>query len=539
MRYYYVLIFLSLFIFSCTDQRKDELREVFRYNESKGITTLDPAFARRENEIRPISQIFNGLLEMDDSLRIQPSIAKSWSVSRDGLTYTFNLRNDVFFHDHFLFPGGKGRRVTAADFVYSFNRILDPKIASPGLWVFSQVDTSGRQAFQAINDSTFTVRLVRPFSAFLGLLTMPYCFVVPREIAAHYGRDFRSNPVGTGPFRFKVWREGEKLVLEKNPSYFEKDSMGRQLPYLDAISVTFITEKQSEFLEFMKGNLDFLSGIQTAYKDVLFTRSGTLNPKYTDRFQLLTQPYLNTEYLGFMMDKSVIKHPYQQKALRKAVNYGFDRTEMMKYLRNNLGTPAYNGFIPKGLPAFDKDLNIYHYAPDSARKFLAQAGFPNGKGLPPVTLTTTADYVDICEYIQHELAGIGIPLQIEVSNGATFREMVAHSKLPFFRGSWIADYPDAENYLSLFYGKNFSPSGPNTTHFYNAEYDRLYERALTETNEMKRNELYRRMNRIITDEAPVVPLFYDMVVRISPVNIKNFSGNAMNMLRLKKVYKTD
>lgn len=433
-----VILFFSvvLLLFSCNSNMKEESRKAFRYNESKGITTLDPAFARRENEIRPISQIYNGLIEMDDSLRIKPSIAKTWHVSPDGTGYTFLLRNDVFFHHHPLFPGGKGRKVNAYDFVYSFNRILDPKIASPGLWVFSQVDTSG-QPFRALNDSVFTIKLVRPFASFLGLLSMPYCYVVPKEIAESYGRDFRSNPVGTGPFRLKIWREGEKLVLEKNPEYFEMDSSGRRLPYLDAISVTFITEKQSEFLEFMKGNLDFLSGIQTAYKDVLFTRSGLLNPKYKDRFQLITQPYLNTEYLGFMLDNSIIRHPYQQKALRQAINYGFDRSELIKYLRNNLGTPAYNGFIPKGLPAFDKDIEVYRYNPDSARRLLALSGYPNGKGLPPVILTTTADYVDICEYIQHELAGIGIPVQIEVSNGATFREMVAHSKLAFF--SWILD----------------------------------------------------------------------------------------------------
>lgn len=533
---FFILVALCLLLFACGNSQKEEVRKAFRYNESKGITTLDPAFARRENEIRPISQIYNGLVEMDDSLRIRPSVAKSWSISSDGTTYTFILRNDVYFHDHPLFPGGKGRRVNANDFVYSFNRILDPKVASPGLWVFAQVDTA-RLPFRALNDSVFEIRLVRPFASFMGLLTMPYCYVVPHEIAGYYGRDFRSNPVGTGPFKFKIWREGEKLVLEKNTSYFETDSLGRRLPYLDAISVTFITEKQSEFLEFMKGNLDFLSGIQTAYKDVLFTRSGMLNPKYEGRFRLYTQPYLNTEYLGFMLDASVTRHPYQQKALRKAINYGFDRTELIKYLRNNLGTPAYQGFVPKGLPAFDKDIEVYRYSPDSARKFLAKSGFPNGKGLLPVVLTTTADYVDICEYIQHELAGIGIPVQIEVSNGATFREMVAHSKLPFFRGSWIADYPDAENYLSLFYSKNFSPSGPNTTHFNNALYDRLYEQVLRETDETRRNQIYRKMNRIIIEEAPVIPLFYDKVVRICPVNITGFSGNAMNLLRLKRVNK--
>ncbi|HEX3006358.1 MAG TPA: ABC transporter substrate-binding protein [Bacteroidales bacterium] len=316
MRYAALLIFCVI-LFSCTTRKKYDSRKAFRYNESKGITTLDPAFARRENEIRPISQLFNGLIEMDDSLHIQPSIAKRWTISADGTEYTFYLRNDVYFHDHPRFAGGKGRKVVASDFVFSFNRILDPKIASPGLWVFSQVDTS-QNAFRAPNDSTFVIKLIRPFASFMGLLSMPYCFVVPREVASYYGRDFRSNPVGTGPFKLKVWREGEKLVLEKNTHYFEKDSAGTRLPYLDAISVTFITEKQSEFLEFMKGNLDFLSGIQTAYKDVLFTRSGTLNPKYKDRFQLITQPYLNTEYLGLMLDTSLMQHPYQQKSTKKS-----------------------------------------------------------------------------------------------------------------------------------------------------------------------------------------------------------------------------
>lgn len=534
----YVKLFLCLLlVISCTRVKRDETRKAFRYNESKGIMTLDPAFARRENDIRPISQIYNGLIEMDDSLKIKPSVAKSWEISPDGTGYTFHLRNDVYFQDHQLFPGGKGRLVKAEDFVYSFNRILDPKIASPGLWIFSVVDTAQHRGFKAINDSTFFIKLVRPFSSFLGLLTMPYCYVVPEEIAEHYGRDFRNNPVGTGAFMLKIWREGEKLVLVKNPNYFERDAAGSRLPYLDAIAITFISDKQSEFLEFMKGNLDFLSGVHAAYKDELITRGGLLNPKYKGRFQLITQPFLNTEYLAFMIDPSIEKHPYQNKSLRKAINFGFDRSEMIKYLRNNLGTPAYNGFIPKGLPAFDKDFQIYKFNADSSRKYLAKSGYPNGKGLPAITLTTTADYVDLCEYIQHELAGVGIPINIEVSNGATFREMVAHSKVPFFRGSWIADYPDPENYLSLFYSKNFSPSGPNTTHFKNTEYDKLYETALRETDETLRTELYRKLNRIVSEEAPVIPLFYDMVVRICPSNIYNFNGNAMNLLRLKRVQK--
>lgn len=532
----YILLLLAITA-ACTGRREVDARRVFRYNESKGIARLDPAFARTQTIIWPVSQLYNGLVEMNDSLQIVPSIAKSWKVSENGLEYRFILRTDVYFHDDSLFRDGKGRRVLASDFVYSFNRIISPSIASPGLWIFANVDTTNGKGFEAVSDSVFVIHLKSPFSSFLSFLTMPYCYVVPHEVVDYYGSDFRSHPVGTGPFMFKTWREGEKLIFVKNPNYFEKDRNGKRLPYLDAISITFITDKQSEFLEFMKGNLDFLSGVNAAYKDELITRSGYLNPKYQGRFQLITQPYLNTEYLGFMLDSTLLKSPYQRKALRKAINFGFDRSNMIKYLRNNLGTSAYNGFVPLGLPAFDKDLSMYRFNSDSARIYLARAGFPNGKGLPPISLTTTADYLDLAEFIQHELSEVGISMNIEISTGATFREMVANSKVEFFRASWIADYPDAENYLSLFYSHNFCPGGPNTTHFSNRQFDELYEKAILERNSDKRNELYKKMNRIVADEAPVVPLFYDKVVRLCPINITGFSSNAMNMLKLKYVVK--
>jgi peptide/nickel transport system substrate-binding protein len=537
MRFWYLLVYVLIF-FSCAHHETENTsRTVFRYNESKGISTLDPAFARTQVLTWPICQLYNGLLEMDDSLKIQPSIAKRWEVSKDGLTYTFYLRNDVYFHDHPVFPSGKGRKVVANDFVYSFSRILDPKVASPGIWVFNTVAHSNAvPGFIAENDTIFKIRLKKRFAIFPGLLTMPYCCVVPKEIVDYYGADFRSHPVGTGPFMFKIWREGEKLIFVKNPNYFEKDSTGQRLPYLDAIAITFIGDKQSEFLEFIKGNIDFLSGVHTASRNELLTRSGKLNPKYAGRFNMDVVPYLNTEYLGCMIDSSKLSgNPLLIKNVRKAINFGFDRAKMLKYLRNNLGTPAYWGIIPKGMPGFSEDGEAYTFNPDLSRKLLTQAGFPDGKALPEITLLTTSDYIDLCEYIQHELLQVGIRLKIEVSNGATFRDMVANSKASFFRSSWIADYPDAENYLSLFYGQNLSPNGSNYTHFKNPAFDRLYETAIPENDAAKRVQLYKKMNQIIVSEAVIIPLFYDMAVRFYPKNIKGFKGNPLNLLRLKKV----
>lgn len=534
------LCLLLLVLGSCSPSKKDkDTRTVFRYNETQGIATLDPAYARSQTLMWPVYQLYNRLLELDDSLYLQPSLAKRFSVSPDGLRYTFTLRNDVFFHDTPAFtPSGKGRKMLAKDVVFSFRRILDPKVASPGAWIFNTVDQNAAgKGFSAPNDSTVTIMLKKPFAAFASLLAMPYCSIIPHEAIDWYGNDFRNHPTGTGPFMFKIWREGEKLVLVKNPHYFEHDSSGKQLPYLDAIAITFINDKQSEFLEFVKGNLDFLSGVQTAYKDELLTRMGKLNPKYAAKFDLLTTPYLNTEYLGFMIDQGKMPgNPLLSKNIRLAINHGFDRVKMLKYMRNNIGTPALEGVIPKGMPGYTEFHEGYSYNPDLSRKLLADAGYPNGNGLPPVSLTTTADYLDLCEYIQHELANVGIQLKIEVSTGATFRGMVANSRVQFFRASWIADYPDAENYLALFYSPNFSPNGPNYTHFKSVDYDRLFEKAVVEQNVTQRLAYYAQLNRIIIDEAVIVPLYYDKAVRFVQKNVHGFNGNPMNILRLKRVY---
>ena len=538
MRNYFFLVFPFLLIFySCKEDKIQSDKTVFRYNESKGIASLDPAFAKSQVLIWPANQLYNGLVQMDNNLNIIPCIAREWEILNSGKTYLFTLRNDVYFHDHQIFSNGKGRKVTAQDFEYSLNRIIDRKTVSPGAWIFHNVNENG---IKALNDSILEIKLKNPFPAFLGLLSMQYCSVVPKEIVEYYGNDFRNNPVGTGPFQFKVWKESEKLILVKNPNYFEQDSLGNPLPYLDAVSITFINDKQSEFLEFLKGNLDFISGLNPANKDELLTKNGYLNPRYKDQFKMINQPYLNTEYLGFLLDTSKIKNklsPVLNKKIRQAINYGFDRVKMMKYLRNSIGEPALQGFIPKGLPGFIDEFKGFEYNPDKTRKLLIEAGYPNGEGLAPITLTTTADYLDLCEYIQQQLSQFGIEIKIDVNTGATFRDMVANSKLEFFRGSWIADYPDAENYLALFYSKNHSPGGPNYTHYTNTSFDKLYEQAMLETNGILRILLYNEMNKIIVNDAVVVPLYYDEVIRFVKNNISGFESNPMNLLNLKYVKK--
>ena len=538
-----ILFLIVVLISSCSKYDSIEDKNIFFYNESSNISSLDPAFAKDQAMIWANLQIFNGLVQLDSLLEVQPSIAKKWEISEDGLTYTFTLRDDVYFHKHPIFKE-KRRKVIASDFVYSFNRIIDEKLASPGAWIFNLVKTTTTNpktySFSAPNDSIFQIVLKQPFSPFLGLLTMPYASVVPKEIIKHYGQDFRKNPVGTGPFYFQMWKEGVKLVLLKNEDYFEKDRNGKPLPYLDAVNISFIIDKQSVFLEFVKGNIDFISGIDPNYKDEILTRNGELQEKYKNKINLITQPYLNTEYLGFLVDKQLSPkdNPLQNKKIRQAINYGFDRKKMIKYLRNNIGLAAENGIIPKGLAGFDTNTTYgYTYNPQKAKELLKEAGYENGKGLPPISLQTTSTYLDLCKYIQQQLNLLGFDIKVDVNPPGALREQIAQSKSMWFRGSWIADYPDAENYLSLFYSPNFCPKGPNYTHFSNKTYDKLYEKAQKETSTQKRSELYKQMDRLIMEEAPIVVLYYDQVLRFVQKNIEGLSSNPMNLLILKHVKK--
>jgi peptide/nickel transport system substrate-binding protein len=527
-------------LMACHSGSKNEDKKVFTLNLDQGLTSLDPAFARNQNVLWMTNQIFNGLVQIDDSLQIKPCLAKSWEISADGKQYIFHLRNDVYFHDDALFPNKKGRKVNAGDFKYSFSRIIDPKTASSGSWIFSD-KVNGKEAFVALNDSTLIIKLNKPFPPFLAMLSGQYCSVIPFEVAEHYGKEFRNHPIGTGPFKFKYWKEGEVLVLLKNENYFEKDAYGVQLPYLDAIKATFIPDKQTAFMEFIKKKLDFFNSIDGSYRDDILTKSGKITTKYEGKFQLVKGPYLNTEYLGILVDSNlaIVKNsPLKYKKIRQAINYAINRERLVKYLRNNIGIPGTSGFIPAGMPGFDgKAVKGYSYDPAKARKLLKEAGFSNGKGMDEITLSTTTTYKDLIEFIQEELDNVGIKTKIEVNQSASLREVIAKRQVNFFRGSWIADYADGEIYLSMFYSKNYVPIGPNYTSFNHKEFDKLFEQLNFVKDDATRFKLYQKMDQLVMDEAPVVVLFYDEFINMYQNNISGFSKNAQNLMVLKSVKK--
>ena len=530
-------ILLSIILLSCSSHQHPD-KKIFHYNEQTGIASLDPAFAKNQSIMWAIHQLYNTLVEVDDKMQFKPSLATSWELSSDNLRFTFHLRTDVYFHDDAAFANARGRRLTAPDVAYSFNRITDKNVASPGAWIFNnRVDTVN--GFVALDDSTFQLKLLRPFQPILGILSMQYCSIVPKEAVDKYGSRFRSHPVGTGPFKLVTWEEGQALLLTKNDHYFEKDSSGYRLPYLDGIKVTFFDSKATEFLEFQQRRLDFINDIDASFKDEILTKTGNLKKQWEGRLLLQKHNYLNIEYLGILVDpeNELVKNsPLRLQKIRQAINYGFDRRKMMLYLRNSIGTAAESGFVPAGLPSFDSAaVKGYRYDAAKARQLLAEAGFAGGKNLPPIKLLTIPVYADLASYIANELNIVGINVQVEAIQKSLLLEQTSKSQALFFRGSWIADYPDAENYLGVFYGKN--PAPPNYTRYKNPVYDDLYEQAIAEKNDSVRYKLYQQMDRMIIENAPVVPLWYDMAIHLVHTNILNFFPNSLNLLELREVKK--
>jgi oligopeptide transport system substrate-binding protein len=532
-------VFFAISIQSCGNKTDDSAsgKKVFRYNQTTPVSSLDPAFARNQTNMWAIQNLYDCLVDVDDSLKIQPCLAKNWTVSPDGLTYTFNVRQDVFFHDNACFPNGKGRKMTASDVAYSFGRLLDSTVNSPGSWVFKGRVDSIRPPFSAPNDSTFILRLAKPFGPMLGILSMQYCSVVPLEAVDFYKKDFRKNPVGTGAFRFKKWLENQGLFLLKNDNFWDIDAKGVRLPYLDGVRVSFMQDRKTAYLEMMRGKLDYMVGIESSVVNELLTVDGELQPKHLGKLQLIKTPYLNTEYLGINMDFSKDKTPsaLSIKKVRQALNYGFDRDLMLRTLRNSMGKSAISGFAPRGLPSFDQNTEGYYFAPERARKLLKEAGFENGKNLPPIRVITNKEYLDLATFMSRQWEDLGVKTSIDVMETATMREMMTKGTAPFFRASWIADYPEAESFYTVFYSKN--PAPPNYMRFKNADFDALYDAALGEENTEKRYAIYQRMEKILIEEAPVIFLFYDESSRFARSNISGLSRNAMNLLPLKRVVK--
>lgn len=515
----------------------------FRYNEPDGIAGLDPATASYQSAIWATGHLYNGLVELDSMLRVTPCIAREWSVDSTGKHYTFHLRTDVMFHDDSCFRvagyASGTRRVVASDVVYSIKRVFNGTAKSTGAWVYRD----RVRYVEALNDSTVHIELFRPFAPFLSLLTMPYGYIVPHEAIELYGDDFDYHPVGTGPFRFNEWKPDIHLQLVRNPHYFKFDAQGNRLPYLDTVQISFIRDTKSEFLEFLHGNFDVVTSVDASLAPSVYDGAGTLKPAF-QHLQLWRAPALSVEYYGMLLDSTKPagnSSPLSRnRLLRQALNYAIDRHRIVTYVLHGRGIPCKHGFLPPGLPGYSDRVGGYVFDQDRARALLAEAGFPNGRGLPTLLLQlgNNPRTASVAEAIQEQWKDIGVHVELRQVDFPQHLSQVRSGALPMWRTSWIGDYPDPENFLALFISANKAPAGPNTTHLSSPTLDSLYDAALNPALSLdERKVIYEVMQQEVVDQAPWIFLYHDVILRLTHRNIRGFRVDGTGRMTLEHVYK--
>ena len=530
---------------------------IFHVNEEAFFKTLYPHNITEVVGHRIINNVYEGLVGFNQAdLSIEPCLAASYDISEDGKTYTFHLRKGVKFHDNDAFTDGKGREVTAHDFKYCFDRLCTPDGSNQGFWLFNGVVAGAEDHYNAladgksieggvsgvrvVDDYTLEIELEEPTSVFLSRLAMAQTAVFPKEVYDKHGIEMRAIAVGTGPFIIKNVRENQAVYMEKNPDYWGEDEFGNQLPFLNAVNVTFINDKKSELLEFKLGNHDLMYRLPFEMIDQVVV-NGELLPEYGD-FQLQQKNVLSLQYYGFLHQGDL----FDDINLRKAFNYAIDREKLCNFTLKGAGAPAVYGVVPPGMAGYDHEaIKGYNYDPEKAREYMTKAGYPNGQGFPGVTLQLNSGggrNAQVAEAIQNMLnETLNINVELHTIPWAQHTENVEQAKADFWRLGWVADYPDPENFLNLFWGKWVPESLDTKTYinsfrYKNPNFDNDFVAGKQSVNAAERNAFYLKADQQVIDDAVVLPIYYDKDYRLLQPDVRNFPMNAMEQRSFHDVY---
>ncbi|MCA1809339.1 MAG: ABC transporter substrate-binding protein [Lentisphaerae bacterium] len=544
--------------------------EVVYHGASTRIRGFDPVGAGDVASSLAISRIYEGLLQyayLDRPYRLEPCLAEGWpEISPDRLIYTFRVRQGIHFQDDpcFTATGGQGRELTADDFVYSIKRVADLKNSSTGYWAFNnrikgldefRAGTAGDDptdydqpvaGLHAPDRYTLRIELTRPYPQLLWIMAMHYAFAVPREAVDYYGREFVSHPVGTGPYILKSWRRNYRMEFERNRKWTETGRQeyhpsrgtpddaerglladaGKPLPLTDRIVEYVVNDSSTMWLMFLGEQLAS-AGISRDNWDAVITGDRRLNDELARRGIVLhATPTLTTFYIGFNMDDPLLG---ANRKLRQALTCAFNSKQYEEFYNNRIMRAV--SPIPPGIEGFADIATPYPFDPDLARRLLAEAGFPEGRD--PDTgrrLTLTIDIGRAndpearaaTELLVDFMSRIGVALTPVYSSWPAFLERLSRRQVQLFQLGWVADYPDAENFLQLFYSHNHSP-GPNHSNYRNEEYDELYERiGIMAGDDPERQALCRRMVEILIEDCPWIFTHHPMSYSLHHGWLKNF-----------------
>jgi len=519
-----LLLLLAVAVTGGADEREQEKElaggGTYRRPLGNEPATLDPA---RVSDIysRSVSQqLFDGLVQFDQNLTIAPALAQFWRASRDGLTWTFTLRKGVTFHH--------GREVTADDVAYSFTRLVDPKVKSGAADLFSSI--KGAREFRdgkaesvegitVLDRYTVQVKLIDAFAPFVSLLAVGHAKIVPRDVVEQQGDGFGAHPVGSGPFKFVRWERGREIVLVANSQYYDGPPKLARLRYRifpgEAIDTMF--------RELQAGHLDD-SPVPLGMRQ----RAGE------HRYQYVRRPMFSVRFYGF----NTRLRPLDDRRVRLAVSHAVDRES----IRENIFVGRYHparGILPPGTPGFNPQTRELAYDPARARELLREAGYPDGRGFPPLTIWSSVKSERLVrehQAIKESLAAVGIPAEVRYeTDWPSFSRLLADGKLPVFLYAWYADVPDPDNFLfNLFHSK----SPRNFMGYASSVVDDLLVHARSERELQRRVELYRRAERLILEDAPVLPVWHYTYERLFQPYVRSVEVNGLGdpYIPLRKVW---
>jgi peptide/nickel transport system substrate-binding protein len=521
----------------------------FRFMSKEKVSDLFPLKITDVYANRISSQIFEGLLKIDPSnTQVIPCLAESLEVSDESRLFTFKLVKGVYFHDNACFADGKGREVKAADFKYalefacsnnklnSLSWLLKDKVV--GAKEFFEETTDQVSGIRVLDDYTLQIELKVSFSAFDKLITHNGLSVFPKEAYEKYGDDILSNPVGTGAFKLETLAD-DKIVLSRNPNYWRKDEFNNPLPFLDKVIMTYSKDKADELLSFRAEEIDLVLDIPVEeIENVLGTLTEAQEGKNV-KHKVDSKTSMSISYYGFSHTSEV----FAKKDVRMAFNLAIDREGIIETWLEGEGWAAKNGFVPNMKDYPWTTVKGYKFNPDKAKTLLSKAGYPEGKGFPVVDL-----YVNSVEESGiHKLAkavkfsleqNLGVQINIKLCTIEERENAVRSGDAIFWRTGWVADYPDPENFLQLFYGGNLGTTDVNINPFgyKNSTFDNLFEEAMEETDLTKRMKLLAECDQLIIDDAVVMPLLTDDFITMVNLKVRKFVTNEMQQLDFSTVF---
>ncbi|MGA1530983.1 MAG: ABC transporter substrate-binding protein [Kiritimatiellia bacterium] len=569
-----LLAILALITFGCAPgSLSDGAPDNTLYQDTSRIRGFDPVRAGDVSSARATALIYEPLLQyayLERPYKLEPLLADELpGVSSDGLVYTFSIRRGIYFQNDpcFVAGDGQGREVTADDFVYAVKRMADRKNQSVGYWTLSG-RVVGLDAFRdksaepgptnydeeipgikALDRYTLQFTLTQPYPQLPWILAMPYVVATPREAVEYYGDDFSRNPVGTGPYVLKDWRQNYRLEFERNPKWHETGRVdrypvngssddearglladaGKPLPFIDRIVKFVVQDPATRWLMFMRGQLD-ASDVSRDNWETILDDELNLNPQLAERgVQLSKGPSLQLGYFAFNMEDPVLG---RNLALRQAMTCAFDTAAWIKLYNGRITRPT--GPIPDGLAGYDPGYAPFPFDLERARALMVEAGYPDGRD--PATgrrlnITLELGSADNAERRQSAelfaffMSQIGIQINLSYNNGPALFEKLERKQAPMFFISWVGDYPDAENFLQLFYGPNASP-GPNRCNYRNAAFDALYDQIKVMPDNDERTAIYRNMSRLIVDDCPWIFAFQYINVDLRQPRYRNYKLHA-------------